>query len=107
MPTLRQIKKETAKAFGVTISSMSGKSRRRHLVNARCVAIYIIRQKSSLSLDEIGQMFNRRHSTVLHAIGRVQRNRSLLDAARHVLNKIPGNSNGLKLSHKCDLWELL
>ncbi|NOZ87987.1 MAG: chromosomal replication initiator protein DnaA [Deltaproteobacteria bacterium] len=45
-----------------------GKSRKRNAVLARQVAMYLSRRFSDASLNEIGQEFNRDHSTVLHSI---------------------------------------
>lgn len=44
------------------------KSRKREFYTARQSAMFFIRQKCGLSLQEIAQIFNKDHSSVLHAI---------------------------------------
>ena len=50
------------------VSQLTGRSRRHSLVQARAMAIYLVRKLAGLSLQQIGRYFDGRdHSTVLHA----------------------------------------
>lgn len=63
--------------FGVTRQQLFSKSRRREMVEARHVTMYLMRKyKLFGSLKMIGKYFNRDHTTVLHALNNVQ---SLID----------------------------
>lgn len=46
---------------------ITGKSRKREYVEARHIAMFITLQRTDLSLQKIGQMYGRDHSTVCHA----------------------------------------
>lgn len=70
---INDIQKEVAKHYALTISDLSSKSRKQHMVIARQMAIFICHELSSLSLSKIGKHFgNRDHSTVLHAIKKIK-----------------------------------
>jgi chromosomal replication initiator protein len=70
---INDIQKEVAKHYTLTISDLSSKSRKQHMVLARQMAIFICHELSSLSLSKIGKHFgNRDHSTVLHAIKKIK-----------------------------------
>jgi len=54
--------------FNVSINDMQSKSRKKVITFPRQVAMYLARKYTNESLVEIGKLFNRDHSTVLHAI---------------------------------------
>jgi chromosomal replication initiator protein len=53
---------------------MSSQSRHAHIAQARQIAIYLIKKHTKLSLEEIGDMFNRDHATVLYSIQVIENN---------------------------------
>lgn len=73
---------QVRRAFGVI--NLSTKSRNRELVEARHAAMFLIRKHTSLSLTEAGQLFNRDHATVLHAIKNVK---NLIETDKAFRNK--------------------
>ncbi|WP_277656249.1 chromosomal replication initiator protein DnaA [Seleniivibrio woodruffii] len=55
--------------FNVKMADMKSKKRTKSISMPRQVAMYLLREKLNLSLQEVGQMFGGRdHSTVLHAV---------------------------------------
>ena len=57
-----------ANHYGVTVADMKSPSRKREFVNARKMAMYLIRMFTNYSLIQIGSFFGGRdHSTVIHA----------------------------------------
>jgi len=54
--------------FKVSIKDMQSKSRKKVITFPRQIAMYLSRKHTEESLAEIGKVFNRDHSTVLHAI---------------------------------------
>jgi len=56
------------RSFNLSPQQLSSRSRRQELVMARNTAFYLLRRHTSLTLAEIGQQFNRRHSTVIKGI---------------------------------------
>jgi|GEM_PF-3115651 len=54
--------------YGFTFAKMSIKSRKREIVHARQIAMYLLSTRTHLSLKSIGEMFgNMDHTTVIHA----------------------------------------
>ncbi len=62
------------KHYGISIEDIKSKKRTENISNARHTAIYIIRNITSLSLKEIGNVFGRDHATVLSSISKVDTN---------------------------------
>ncbi len=74
LPKLRTIARHTARHFGLKLADLKSPNRRRALVGARCVAMYLARQLTSCSLGEIGEFFGGRdHTTVLHSCRRTEK----------------------------------
>ncbi|MBO5220795.1 MAG: chromosomal replication initiator protein DnaA [Clostridia bacterium] len=64
---------EVSREYDVTIDEICSTRRLEKFTNARQVAMYIMREITSMSLPEIGKQFsNRDHSTVHHAIERIE-----------------------------------
>jgi chromosomal replication initiator protein len=65
---------ETAAYFGVTPDDLRSQNRSRPIVQARQIAMYLVRDLTDLSLPKIGEVFGGRdHTTVLHACQKVVR----------------------------------
>ena len=63
----------TAGMFGFEVDQITGGSRRRPLVDARQVAMYVARNMTDLSFPDIGKAFgNRDHTTVMHAVRKIE-----------------------------------
>ncbi len=62
----------TSAIFGFSVEELKGKSRRRPLVTARQVAMYVVRELTDLSYPAIAREFGGRdHTTVMHAVDKV------------------------------------
>jgi chromosomal replication initiator protein len=62
-----------AKRFQISARLIKGPSRRKNVVLARSVAIYLMRKLTDFPLKDIGKSFaNRDHSTVLHSIHKIE-----------------------------------
>jgi chromosomal replication initiator protein len=74
MASLRDIACLTAKYFGLKLSDLKSPLRRQPLVAARGVAMYLARQLTKESLQQIGAFFGGRdHTTVLHGCRRTDK----------------------------------
>ena len=62
------------KHYGISIDDIKSPKRTENISNARHTAIYIIRNMTSLSLKEIGNVFGRDHATVLSSINKIENN---------------------------------
>ena len=68
------LQKAVCSRFHLKISDLKSKSRLKHLVQARNLAIYIARKELNLPLTEIGRLFgNRNHSTVLNSLKNIEK----------------------------------
>ena len=54
--------------FNLSSKQVKGKSRKKELVKARWIAMYLIREETNMKLEAIGELFNRDHTTVIHAL---------------------------------------
>ena len=71
--TVKSILKATCEVFDFTLDQITGGSRRRPLVDARQIAMYVTRNMTDLSYPEIGRAFgNRDHTTVIHAVRKIE-----------------------------------
>lgn len=64
------------RSFQLSPSQLASRSRRQDLVVARNTAFYLLRKHTDMTLEEIGERFNRRHSTVLKGITGLEREMS-------------------------------
>lgn len=93
--TAESILETASTGFGFPIEQMIGGSRRRPLVEARQIAMYVTRSMTDLSFPEIGRVYgNRDHTTVMHAVrkieSRMSERRQIFDKVqhlRHLINK--------------------
>ncbi len=66
--TINNIIEQVSKAFGVSTEDIKSNKRTEKIVHARQFAIFIMREVTNLTLDEIGKQFgNKKHSTILHS----------------------------------------
>ena len=71
--TVKSILKATSEVFNFTLDQITSGSRRRPLVDARQIAMYVTRHMTDLSYPEIGRAFgNRDHTTVIHAVRKIE-----------------------------------
>jgi chromosomal replication initiator protein len=57
----------TSDYFNIPLTDLTGSSRVTRINTARQIAIYLIREMTDHSLNQIGEMFGRTHTTVLHS----------------------------------------
>jgi chromosomal replication initiator protein len=85
--TIESIQKKVADHFDLRQTDMIGKRRPEHIAFPRQIAMYLARQLTESSFNEIGEAFGGRdHGTVLHAC-RLVKDRMQVDAqVRHIIN---------------------
>ncbi len=70
--TPQVILEATSETFGFSIEELCGPNRRRPLVTARQVSMYVFRELTDFSYPAIGREFGGRdHSTVMHAVDKI------------------------------------
>lgn len=77
---VEDILKLVGEVYGLKPEELLSRSRQKRVVKARNLAIYLCRQYLQKSLPELGRAFRRSHSTVLHALEGVERDRKTLPA---------------------------
>lgn len=71
--TPETILEKTATYYSITVDEITGKSRAKNIARARQVSMYLMRKLTSLPLADIGiHHGNKDHSTVMHAIRKIE-----------------------------------
>ena len=69
--TMETIQNQVCKAFGIKRKEILSRSRKQQVALARQVAMYLARNYTDLTLQTIARGFNRKHGTVLYAVGQI------------------------------------
>ena len=94
IPTPESIIEYIAKYFALDSEVLQGQSRGRDVVNARQIAMYLIRRMTNLSLNDIGKAFgDRDHTTVLHSLDKVEKQMRSDPAFAETVKEITTNIN--------------
>ncbi len=72
LPTPSLIISQVCKFYNMDEIVLRGSLRNKGTSEARQVAMYLVRKLTNLSLPDIGQEFSRDHTTVLHAINKIE-----------------------------------
>jgi chromosomal replication initiator protein len=93
------ILEETAKMFGWTPDELCGKSRRRPLVTARQIGMYVMRELTDLSYPRIAEAFGGRdHTTVMYAVDKIKQQMTerhvIFDQVNELITRIRLGSSG-------------
>lgn len=92
--TASQILSATAEYFEVSVEELQSKSRSRTLVNARQIAMYLLRELTEMSLPRIGQeLGGRDHTTVMYAYRKIH---DLMAERRSTFNQVTELTNRIK-----------
>ena len=76
----------TAQYFKLSVDDLYGSSRSQAIATARQIAMYLCRERTSLSLPKIGQLFgNRDHTTVMYAYKKIS---DLMKERRSIYNQV-------------------
>ena len=87
--TIEQIQRRVAEQFDVRVADMTSKRRPASIAFPRQVAMYLARELTKASLNEIGEAFGGRdHGTVLHACKLVKRRMTEQDNIRQTISFI-------------------
>ncbi len=72
--SIEKVQKEVANYFAININEILGNSRKKKVVEARQIAMYLSRYLTNKSLNEISKAFKKKdHTTVLNAIEKVEK----------------------------------
>ncbi|HVV35036.1 MAG TPA: chromosomal replication initiator protein DnaA [Acidimicrobiales bacterium] len=86
--TPKAILDATAETFGFSVEDLCGQSRRRPLVIARQVGMYVFRDVTDFSYPAIAKEFGGRdHTTVIHAVSKIE---TLMKERRQIYDQVTG-----------------
>lgn len=96
--TPAMILNETSDMFGFPVEEIIGASRRRPLVTARQVAMYVFREATDLSYPAIAREFGGRdHTTVIHAVDKIG---NLMAERRQIYDQVTELTTRIKSSNR-------
>ena len=89
----------TSKTFGFSLEELCGPNRRRPLVTARQIAMYVMRELTDFSYPAIAREFGGRdHTTVIHAVEKIgdqmKERRAIFDQVTELMSVIKKSSSG-------------
>ena len=89
--------------FGFTVEDLCGKSRRRPLVIARQIGMYVFRELTDFSYPRIAEQFGGRdHTTVIHAVEKIK---ALMTERHQVFDQVNELMSRVRLGHRwITLW---
>ncbi len=70
--TIEEIQQKVADNYGIKLSDLKGKSRKKEIVKPRQIAMYLSRDILDDSLVSISNAFERDHTTVMHGIDKIK-----------------------------------
>lgn len=89
--------REICRYYRLDEDQIRSQSRSRECLNARQIAMYLIRRMTNLSLDDTGKLFGGRdHSTVLNSIAKVEKTMKKDPAYAETIKAITTNINSTK-----------
>jgi chromosomal replication initiator protein len=88
-PTVRSIATLSAKYFNLKVTELTSSTRRRAVVQARNVAIFLARQLAGKSLEQLGDYFGGRdHTTILHGYRMIEARSRTDPTVRQALSEL-------------------
>lgn len=92
LPTPQLIIAEVSAFYDISESEIRGISRKKNIVEARQMSIYLIRKLTNLSLEDIGMEFGKDHATISHSIEKIESSteQRILDTVQEITSTING-----------------
>ena len=93
--TIENIQKTVADYYRLKIADMHSKRRPANIAKPRQIAMYLSKEMTQKSLPEIGSAFGGRdHTTVLHAVKKINKERQVDEQLRHDLHILEQSLKG-------------
>jgi chromosomal replication initiator protein len=87
--TIEAIQKAVSEQFGLRLPEIKAKNNSRQIVFPRQIAMYLAKHLTEASLPEIGRQFGgKHHTTVLHSIEKIDKQKQLDKDLNRTLNKL-------------------
>ncbi len=99
--SVKEIQEAVANKYSVTVDHILSADRTASIVTPRQLAMYIARKYTPKSLEEIAEVFKRKHATILHGVKTITSRLDVEEDLRQTLEEIISEF-GLKASDKQD-----
>lgn len=83
-----EIAQAVAGFYGIGMPTLLGPMRSKKIARARQVAIWLSRERTGLSYPDLGRLFERHHTTAMHAVDRTRRRIARDVAFRHEMQEL-------------------
>lgn len=93
-PTPEMIIREVSRYYCIPVEKLQGSGRSKDMVLPRQVAMYLVREMTDYSLPEIGKVFSRDHTTVLHSINKIDDYLKNTSEMENIIKTLKANIRG-------------
>ena len=93
-PTPEMIIREVSRYYCIPVEKLRGSGRSKDMVLPRQVAMYLVREMTDYSLPEIGKVFSRDHTTVLHSINKIENYLKETSEMDNIIKTLKANIRG-------------
>ena len=93
-PTPDMIIREVSRYYCIPVEKLQGSGRSKDMVLPRQVAMYLVREMTEYSLPEIGKVFSRDHTTVLHSINKIENYLKETSEMDNIIKTLKANIRG-------------
>lgn len=93
-PTPEMIIREVSRYYCIPVEKLQGSGRSKDMVLPRQVAMYLVREMTDYSLPEIGKVFSRDHTTVLHSINKIEDYLKNISEMENIIKTLKANIRG-------------
>lgn len=83
-----KIVKEVCSYYNITEEELKSENRKKEILIPRQICMYIMKEKLTISLSEIGNHFNKNHTTVMNAIEKTKLNIDKDEEIKHKIEEI-------------------
>ena len=92
--TIADVAQKTAEFYGVTVEDFKSPARNQKISNARQVAVYLSREITGESFEEIAEFYNKKHPTMLYSYDKVKKDMISDDSLSQAVKSLEKNIKG-------------
>lgn len=89
--TIQKIVDEVSRTTGISVEDIYSKVQKANISHARKITFYVIRKVTNMSYEDIGEEFDKHHSTVIYNIGQIEKEMEKNSKLARQINDIISN----------------
>ncbi|MCM1114846.1 MAG: chromosomal replication initiator protein DnaA [Clostridium sp.] len=89
--TMKRIVDEVSRTTGISVEDIYSKVQKSNIAQARRITFYIVRKVTNISYEDIGEEFNKDHSTVMYNIKKIEEKMAVDSKLSRTVNDIINN----------------